>query len=115
MTTVTTEVLDLGGYEWSSPTARARLFAKLMELAVTSGRTKNYLSDLYHDAMWLSQMEGNETFWFIARTDGTHIFRDESLVGFVRNNYENDGALAVWRFELSTGPFDRAVATITQI
>lgn len=114
MTTVTTEVLDLGGYEWSSPTARARLFAKLMELAVTSGRTKNYLSDLYHDAMLVSELTGNETVWFIVRSNGTHLTMNESWRDAVLDAYEWDTHLMVWRIELASTDYNQALVTLTE-
>lgn len=61
-------------------TDRAVLFGKLVELA--SGVVKLWSSDLYHDAMWLSEhMVGHGVvFYFGVRETGTSLDKSEANV-----------------------------------
>lgn len=62
------------GGEWDDvkTTVRATVFAVMMELA--RDRVKHYVSDLYHDAVWLNEsLTGQMQFDWVARESGTFI------------------------------------------
>ncbi len=104
----------LGGYTWDDPTSRARLFGILHELSVGSGRVESYYSDLYHDALTIKELKGDETLWYIARTNGTHLTDSVSWRDAVLDSYSWDKSLAIWRVELSTNDYKEAVLNITE-
>jgi len=109
----------LGGYSWNDNTTHARLFALLHSLSVESGRLQAYYSDLYHDAMLVSELTGNETVWFIVRSNGTHLTMNESWRDAVLDAYEWDTHLMVWRIELASSEdsetdYNQALVTLTE-
>jgi len=114
MTTLEKSPGLLGGYTWEDGTARARLFGTLHKLAIESGRVQDYYSDLYHDAMYVSELKGDETLWFIARTSGTHLTMSEAWRDAVLDGYTWDTNLMVWRIELRSDKYNRAVLNITE-
>lgn len=75
-----TKVMVYGG-DWNSAqtTVRSSVFAKMLELA--RDRVKFYVSDLYHDALWLNEeVHGPTTFEWVPRESGTHIGETAKIV-----------------------------------
>lgn len=85
---------------------RATLFEVLLKL--TQGRVEHYLSDLYHDAIWLKeQVSGPTVFFYGLRDSGTDLSDDEAHVRIINKK--------VWRVELTRSNIGRWSATTTRL
>lgn len=91
---LSSRILVYGG-DWQSAqsTVRATTFAKMVELA--KDKIQYYISDLYHDALWLNQeLNGPGEFEWVVRESGTwigetaKIIKEDTYAPFTRYKFE---------------------------
>lgn len=82
--------------EWATgeSTIRACVFGKMVELA--KDVVTNYVSDLYHDAMWIAlTLDGPCSFEYVVRDYGTHVGESATYI-----KIEEDATARKYRFDL---------------
>lgn len=83
-----------GDWKDAESSIRAKVFGHMVELA--HNRVKFYLSDLFHDAIWLKEeMTGPMSFEWITRESGTHI---GEVCKYVKDDDYSD--VSRYRFEV---------------